>query len=119
MDVLHSISDDDLLLEYRRSHALFLPLNLATANNAILEAMACGTGVITTRTGGIPEYVDGECSILLEPGDVDGAVAALRKIAGSRDLVDTMGRAARAKAETLSWERIGRQMDEAYAKILG
>lgn len=117
-DVLHSISDDDLLLEYRRSHALFLPLNLSTANNAILEAMACGTGVITTRTGGIPEYVDGEGSVLLEPGDVDGAVEAMRRIATNRDLVDTMGRAARAKAETLSWERVGQQMTDAYAKIL-
>ena len=98
-DVLHSISDDELLHEYRRAHALFLPLNLSTANNAILEAMACGTPVITTRTGGIPEYAEGDGSIMLEPGDVDGAVAALRQIAEHRDLVDTMGTAARARAE--------------------
>jgi glycosyltransferase involved in cell wall biosynthesis len=117
-DVLHSISDDELLLEYRRAHALFLPLDLSTANNAILEAMACGTGVITTRTGGIPEYAAGDGSILLEPKDVEGAVAALRRVAGHRDLVLAMGRAARARAEQLDWTLVGRQMDEVYAKVL-
>jgi len=117
-DVLHSISDEELLAEYRRSHALFLPLNLSTANNAILEAMACGTGVISTRTGGIPEYVDDEAAILLEPGDADGAVEAMRSIANDRGKVDAMGEAARAKAETLSWERVGQQMNAAYDRIL-
>ena len=117
-EVLHSISDAELLNEYRRAHALFLPLNLATANNAILESMATGTGVVTTRTGGIPEYAQGEGSILLEPGDVDSAVDALRQIAGDRSMVDKMGAAARARAEQLSWEIVGRQMNEAYDKIL-
>lgn len=117
-DVLHSISDDELLHEYRQAHALFLPLNLSTANNAILEAMACGTPVVTTRTGGIPEYAEGDGAIMLDPGDVDGAVAALRRIAEERDLVTTMGAAARARAEELSWERVGQQMNAAYDRIL-
>lgn len=36
------------------------------AGLTILEAMACGTPVITTRSGGIPEYAGEECAILLE-----------------------------------------------------
>ena len=60
-----------------------------------------------------------EGALLIEPGDIEGAVAALRRVAEDRALVDAMGKAARARAEQLSWELVGRQMDEAYAKILG
>lgn len=116
--VMARIPDQQLLAEYRGAHALFLPLSLATANNAILEAMSCGTGVISTRTGGTPEYVDDACGDLVPPGDVDAAVAAIRRVCDSREYVEAIGRAARRRAEELAWEKVGRQQDEAYRRIL-
>ena len=41
VEFLYPVSDEDLLGLYRSSHVLFLPLTGATANNAIIEAMAC------------------------------------------------------------------------------
>jgi len=49
-ELLSGVPDEELLDSYRRACALFLPLNLSTANNAILEAMSCGTPVISTRS---------------------------------------------------------------------
>lgn len=51
--------------------------NYPTTN---LEAMACGTPVITYRTGGSPEAVDDATGIIVEQGDVDGLEEAIVRL---------------------------------------
>lgn len=51
--------------------------NFPTVN---LEALACGTPVITYRTGGSPEAVDNKTGIVVEQGDLDGVVDSLKKM---------------------------------------
>ena len=48
-----------------------------------LEALACGTPVITYRTGGSPEAVTNETGVVLEKGDINGLMHAVRSLAGS------------------------------------
>ena len=45
-----------------------------------LEALACGTPVITYRTGGSPEAVDEKTGVVVEQGDVKGLAEAIRKL---------------------------------------
>ena len=45
-----------------------------------LEALACGTPVITYRTGGSPEAVDKKTGIVVEQGDVNGLVEAIYRM---------------------------------------
>lgn len=52
--------------------------NFPTTN---LEALACGTPIITYRTGGSPEAVTPETGWVLEQGDVDGIANIVRRIA--------------------------------------
>lgn len=55
--------------------------NYPTVN---MEATACGTPVITYRTGGSPEsVVDGQTGFVVEQGDIKGILSALRKIESS------------------------------------
>ena len=115
--VMTGISDAQLLEEYQRAHALFLPLTMATANNAILESMACGTGIISTRTGGTPEYVAPDCGVLVPPADVEAAVSAITRACANRDFVEAMGAAARRQALTFAWPRVGALQDAVYARI--
>lgn len=65
--------------------------NYPTTN---LEAIACGTPVITYRTGGSPEAVDDSTGLVVEQGDVDGLVSAVEMLANG-DYKD----ACRKKAE--------------------
>ena len=58
-------------------------LENSTANNVVLEAMACGLPVVAERVGGISEYVSRENAILTEPNDVDTLVRAIRVLADS------------------------------------
>ena len=118
VQVMTGIPDEQLLEEFRRAHALFLPLKMSTANNAVLEAMACGTGVVSTRTGGVPEYVCDDSSRLVDSGDIDAAVEVVRKLSADRDQVERMGRAARDRAvEKYAWPVVGAQMMDAYRKM--
>lgn len=116
--VMTGISDEQLLLEYRRAHALFLPLKWSTANNAVLESMSCGTGIISTRIGGVPEYVTEPCGLLGPGGDVDAAVANIRQVCDSPALVTRIGAASRERAMVYAWEKMGALQDSVYKKIL-
>jgi glycosyltransferase involved in cell wall biosynthesis len=116
--VLTRIPDAQLLEEYRSAHALFLPLALSTANNAMLEAMSCGTSVISTRVGGVAEYVSDGCGALVPGKDVDAAVAAIRQACASRTWVEQSGMAARQRALDFSWEKMGALQDSVYRSIL-
>ncbi len=51
--------------------------NFPTTN---LEALACGTPVITYKTGGSPEAIDQQTGIVVEKGDVDGLAKAVLQI---------------------------------------
>ncbi len=71
----------------------------------LLEAMSCATPAVATRTGIVPKVVvPGENGYSLEPGDVDGFVRILKKLAGSRRDCSSLGAKARATvADNWSW----------------
>ncbi|MGN6798091.1 MAG: glycosyltransferase family 4 protein [Gaiellaceae bacterium] len=66
--------------------------------HGVVEALAVGTPVIATRTGGVAEIVrDGENGLLVEPGDPSAFAAAVRRYLGDPDL-QTRLRAAAAQS---------------------
>ena len=68
----------------------------------ILEAMATGLPVVSTRLAGIPEQVeDGTTGLLVEPGDSRGLAAALHSVLRSVDDRQLFGAAGRARAERI------------------
>jgi starch synthase len=73
-----------------------------------LEAMACGTPVVASRVGGIPEVVvDGETGRLVEPGNVGALAEALRQALADPARARRMGEAGRRRVEAhFSWDRI-------------
>src|SRR3954468_15403229 len=77
---------------YARAHVFVLPTRADCFSLASLEAMATGLPVITTRIGGIPEIVDdGRSGFLVDPGDEQGLVRALRDLVESPELRARMG----------------------------
>ena len=80
VEFFSGISDAKLLSFYQSSSCLLHVAENATANNAVLEAMACGLPIISERLGGIPEYVTAQSSILVEPGNRDAIAAAVDRL---------------------------------------
>jgi len=80
-----------------------------------LEAMACGTPVVATRAGAIPE-VTGEAAILVPPADPDALHQAIRRALESDALRRELRAAGIARAALFSWERSARLMNELLAR---
>jgi len=108
------ISEAELVYIYRNSDALLLPLVDATANNAILEAMACGTPVITTDIGGIPDYVGQDAGWLFPKGEVTNTVSLIQSICADREVAASKRNAARLQALKFDWARIRSQLTAVY-----
>jgi phosphatidyl-myo-inositol alpha-mannosyltransferase len=72
----------DVAAEFQRMHVFVLPSLFGEGMPmVVLEAMAAGLPVVSTRVQGIPEVVrDGRDGLLAEPGDVEGLAGALRRL---------------------------------------
>jgi glycosyltransferase involved in cell wall biosynthesis len=82
---------------------------------ALVEALACGVPVVSTRVGSIADIVsDGETGRLVPPGDDEAFAAAVEAMLGDAPQAERMGAAARADAE-LRFDR--RRMISAYEAL--
>jgi len=84
------------------------------------EAMSCGTPVIASNSGALPEIVGGDgAGILVPPGDPPALAAAIKRLLGDTPLRRSMGQAARKRVEeTFSWEAAARKTLEVYKEVL-
>jgi starch synthase len=85
-----------------------------------LEAMACGTAVVGSRTGGIPEVVaDGETGLLVPPGEPGPLAVALNALISDPERAAAMGQAGRKRAVAeFGWAAIAAQTAALYAELV-
>lgn len=91
-----------------------------------LEAMACGTAVVASDVGGIPEVVvDGETGTLVHYDESDpegferGIAAAVNNMVADRDRAAKVGQAGKKRAEEVfSWENIAKQAVDVYKSLM-
>jgi len=115
--VHQNISDESLLHLYQKADVFFMPMLDATANNAILEALACGVPVITTRLAGIESYLSGKEAILIEPGDASLYHDAIMSLYNDRSIIDEMCQYARKRGIELSWSNFARKIENIIMDI--
>ena len=77
----------------------------------VLEAMACGTPVITSNLSSLPE-VTGDAAILLDPYNVSEITAAMQTIVSEAQVRSQLRSAGLARASQFSWEKTGQSTAE-------
>ena len=85
-----------------------------------LEAMACGTAVVASKVGGIPEVVaDGETGLLVPPDEPEALAESITALTRDRDRAKAMGAAGRQRAQSqFDWGKIAEQTAELYRSVV-
>ncbi len=79
-----------------------------------LEALACGTPVVCSRTSSLPEVV-GDAAVLIDPMDVGSIAAAMARLLTDASLRADLAARGRARARLFSWARAGRETRDILA----
>ena len=112
------ISDIRLRDIYQKAVLLFLPLIDCTANNALLESIACGLPIITTSVGGVRDYTDISFAEYYNLEDVEGMRNAILNLVDNKSEQQKRRSAARNYAlENLDWGRITLETFELYNAV--
>jgi glycosyltransferase involved in cell wall biosynthesis len=83
-----------------------------------LEAMACGTPVVTSRISSLPEVV-GDGALLVDPYSEQEIAHAIARLLDDEDLRRRLVERGLERAASFSWERSVRQIHAGYLKALG
>ena len=96
--------------------SLYEPLGIVN-----LEAMACGTAVVASNVGGIPEVVaDGQTGLLVPPDEPKALADALNTLARDPERANAMGEAGRQRAiSDFDWISIALQTAKLYQEVAG
>lgn len=99
LEFLGARPHEELVGWYQRASLLVVPSLWDNSPNVIYEAMACGTPVIASRVGGIPELVDDAITgLLVPPGDPQALAESIIRLLDDVKTRVLMGQCAREKA---------------------
>ncbi len=103
------VPDAELRHWYSAAQVLVLPSVDEGFGLPALEAMACGTPVVASRGGALPEVV-GDAGLLFEPGDTAALTRALLSILGAPALHHSLRTRGLERAAQFSWRTSARQL---------
>lgn len=98
------ISDAELRALYSGAQALVFPSFYEGFGLPVLEAMACGTPVICSRAGALPE-VAWDAALYVQPQDEEGLATNMLRLSEEAELHGQLRAAGLARAEYFSWPR--------------
>lgn len=99
------IPDDALPAFYRGALALIFPSLYEGFGLPALEAMACGTPVITSNTTSLPEVV-GDAAILVDPLSINEIAESIERICRDKALRETLRERGLRRATMFSWDDV-------------
>jgi glycosyltransferase involved in cell wall biosynthesis len=111
------VGDRRLRAAYTRARAAVLPLLEATANNSVLEAMACGAPLVASDVGAIREYTGDRGAVLVPPQDPSALAEAVSRLLDDDALAQRTAAAARERALEYDYAAVARAIERVYAEV--
>jgi len=109
------LPDDSLVSEYQNADVFVQPSWYEGFGLPVLEAFACGTPVICSNKGSLPE-VAGGAALIVQPQDMIGLTEALRRVLTNSRLAQDMSARGLRRAQKFTWEATAQMTLEAYQK---
>ena len=107
------VSDEELAALYRGARALVFPSLYEGFGIPVLEAMACGTPVVTSA-GGATQEISGGAAVLVDPLDVDSIASGIGEAVGRRDELRALGL---ERARAYSWDAVGDAVEAVWREL--
>ena len=114
-DFVGRVDQEDLPLYYNAADVCVVPSYYESFGLAALESMACGTPVVAARVGGLSTIIQhGRTGYLKSWRCPEAFANSLEMIISSAQLRQSMGRAARIRAEGMGWDKVAAKIRGTY-----
>jgi glycosyltransferase involved in cell wall biosynthesis len=120
LTVTGSVSNEELVRLYTRATLVVVPSRYEGFGLPAVEAMACGTPVVASAAGALPEVVEAAGGgILVAPGDAEALAKGIRLLLEQPEQRARLAERARARVEALyAWPRIAEATVEVYRELV-
>lgn len=121
VEFVTGVSDRRIVELYNEAELAVVPSLYEGFSLPAIEAMSCGTPVVATTGGALPEVVgaDGETALLVEPGDSEALAAKVAWALDHPEIRETVGAAGRQRVKSQwSWRTTAERTVEQYRALL-
>lgn len=116
VEYLGYVTEDEKRDLLQSASIFVLPTHAEGLPFAVLEAMAGGNAIVSTRVGAIPELIGDDGGVLVDPGDVDALVRGMRQLITAPTRTKQMGRRNRAIVRaSFDWSTVAEDVLDLYA----
>jgi MMP alpha-(1->4)-mannosyltransferase len=117
VEFITGVPEERIIELYAEAQMAVVPSLYEGFSLPAIEAMACGTPLVATSGGALPEVVgrDGDTALVVPPGDSDALASKIRWAYDQTDLRDTVGRRGRQRVvDQWSWRHTAERTVEQY-----
>ena len=116
---LGRLDRDAVVALYADADLMLNPSRVDNMPNSVLEGLACGLPVVSTRAGGVPFIVRDEASALLvDVGDDEAMAAAALRIIRDAELAQRLAATGIVEVQQYTWVRVRPRLFELYQRVL-
>jgi len=115
------VSDENKSYYYNAADIFILPSIMATECYplTILESMACGTPIIASEIGGIPDLIeDSKNGLLCKPNNKLDLANKIIQLLGDNNSLKNMSNECLSRSKNFTWEKIAEQTESIYEEIV-
>jgi len=116
VQMLGYVPDDDIPVLYSAASVFVFPSLGEGFGLPIVEAMACGTPVVSSKVSCIPE-IAGDAAVLVDPRDVEALADAMYRVAYDEGLRRELVAKGLERARLFTWQRTARETEHLYELV--
>jgi len=117
LEVRSGIPEEELLKLYQTASLMVMPLQDATANNAVLESMACGLPMVISDIGAVRDYVSPESAAIVPAFDARQMTEKVIELLANQAQRDELGQQARLQSLKFAWPTVIGLLKSVYDAI--
>jgi glycosyltransferase involved in cell wall biosynthesis len=111
------VPEADLPALYSAAEMFVFPSLYEGFGLPVLEAMACGTAVVSSNAASLPE-VAGDAALMVDPHSVGDLVQAISTLSENENLRQELEAKGQRQAKKFSWEKTARETLDVYQSVL-